>query len=151
MPHMEALSSPQSCKSSRLRCNKRILRSINKNTEPARCGEITLPHAARLYLHILRFFRGMPVFVEEAPKLQKIIHTKCRAAGGHAMKIVCGDYVRHVGQQGLKFPACVVIEDSILTPGEFPGDQFILGPTKRMKGMCNAESACRGSHTTCIR
>jgi len=124
---------------------------INKDPEQARCGEITLSHAAILSLHILPFFRGMPVFVEEAPKLQKIIHTKRRAAGGHAMKILCWDYVRHIGQQRLKFSAWVVIEDPILTPGELPCHQFVLGTTKWMKGMVDAESAGGASHTTCIR
>ena len=50
----------------------------------------------------------------------------------------------------LSFPP-VVIEDPILTPGELSCYQFVLGATKRMKGMGYPESACGGSHTTCIR
>jgi len=67
------------------------------------------------------------------------------------MKIVYWDYVRHSGEQRLKLSAWVVIEDSILTPGELPCHQFVLGATKWMKRMVNAESAGGGSHTTCIR
>jgi hypothetical protein len=64
---------------------------------------------------------------------------------------VCRDHVCHIGQQGLKLPACVVIEDPILTPGELPSHQFVLDPMKRMKRMGYVESPCGGSHTTFIR
>ena len=98
----------------------------------------------------MRSLGGLFSRVEKAPEFQKVVNTKRGAASGDAIEGIFRDHVRHVGQQRLKLPAWVVIEDPILTPGEFPRHQFVLGTTKRMKGMGYAESACGGSHTTCI-
>jgi hypothetical protein len=115
------------------------------------CGKITLPSAARFSLHTLRSFPVLSVLVKEAPELQEIVHTKCRPASGDAIEGILRHHVRHIGQQGLKLAARVVIEDAVLTPGEFPRHQFVLGATQWVKGMGYAEPARGSSHTTCIR
>ena len=123
----------------------------NNGVAPAGCGEILLPTAARFSLHTLSSFPGLLVLVEKAPEFQKIVHTKRRPASGNAMEVIFRYHVRHIGQQGLKLAARVVIEDAVLTPGEFPRHQLVLGATQWVKGMGYAEPALRSSHTTCIR
>jgi hypothetical protein len=115
------------------------------------CGIILLSNAAIFTLHILRSVAGWFTPVEQVPELQQIVHAKGGPASRDAMEGVCRHHVRHIGQQGLQLPVRVVIEDPILTPGELPRHQLVLGTTKRVKRMADAESACGGPRTTCSR
>jgi hypothetical protein len=64
------------------------MRLGSKYVEPTWCGKIILPNAARFSLHILRSLSGCLALVEEAPELQKIVHTKRRAASGDATEVI---------------------------------------------------------------
>ena len=89
--------------------------------------------------------------VDETTEFQKIICAKRRSASRDVPEGILGRQIRHVAQKRLKRAGLVVVEDSILTPGEFPRHQFVLGATKRMKGMGDPEPAWGVAHTTCIR
>ncbi len=115
-----------------------------------RCGKILLPNAAIFSLHTLRPFPGLFAVVKETPELQKIVHTKRRSASGDAIKGIFRHHVRHVGQQGFKLAAGVVIEDPVLAPIQSPRYQLVFSTAERMERMGDPESAYGLSGTTCI-
>ncbi len=116
----------------------------------ALCGNIILTTAAIFSLRILPSFSGFLALVEEAPQLQQIVHTECRPASGDAAEGIFRHHVGHVGQQGLKLAAGVVVENPILAPVQSAGDQLILNTAEWMERMGDPESACGLSRTTCI-
>jgi hypothetical protein len=81
------------------------------------------------------------VAIDATAEFQKIIHAKSGSASRNAPEGIVRQQTRHVGQKGLKRASGVVIEDPILTPGELPRHQLVLGAAKRMKEMGYAESA----------
>ena len=89
--------------------------------------------------------------VDETAEFQKIIGAKRRSASRDVTEGILRRQIRHVAQKGLKRAGLVVVEDSILTPVEFPRHQLVLGATQRMKGVRYSEPAWGASQTTCIR
>lgn len=79
--------------------------------------------------------------IDATTEFQKIVHAKSRSARRNVTEGILRQQIRHVSQKGLKCAGGVVIEDPILTPGELPRHQLVLGATKRMKGVGYAESA----------
>jgi hypothetical protein len=119
--------------------------------KPSHCGEVLLPYAAILSLHFLGLVITTPTPIDETPKFQKIVCAKRGSAGRDLLEGVLRRQISHVAQKRLKLAGLVVIEDPILTPSELPRHQFVLGATKRMKGMGYSEPAWGVSQTTCIR
>ena len=116
-----------------------------------RCGKILLLNATIFPLHTLRSFPGLFALVQQTPEFQKIVHTKRRSASGDVIEGILRHQIRHVAQKRLERAGLVVVEDPILTPGEFPRHQLVLGATEWVKWMDYVEPACSASHTTCIR
>ena len=115
------------------------------------CGKIPLLNAVIFSLHTLRSYPGLFALVQQTPELQKIVRTKRRSASGDVIEGILRHQIRHVAQKRLERAGLVVVEDPILTPGEFPRHQLVLGALEWVKWMDYAELACIAPHTTCIR
>jgi hypothetical protein len=104
-----------------------------------------------LSLHFLARAVAPSAPIDETTEFQKVIYSEWGSAGRNVSKGILRRQVRHVAQKGLERAGLVVVEDPVLTPGEPPRHQLILGATERMEGMRYAEPAWGGSYTTCIR
>jgi len=108
-------------------------------------------HIRRYYIYTSNtFLFDLPVLFEEAAQRQEIIDPKCRSARRDAIKGVSLNNVCHVGHQGFKLAAGVVIEDPVLAPGEFPGHQLVLRTAKGMERMDDPKSTYAVAGTSCI-
>lgn len=113
-------------------------------------GKFLLTYAAILSLHSHGSLPAQLVLFPEAPQFQQIIDPKCRSTCGDAIEGVSFHNVCHVGHQGFKPATGVVIEDSVLAPGEPPRHQVVLGTAEGMERMDDPESAYADAGTTCI-
>jgi hypothetical protein len=113
-------------------------------------GKFLLTSAAILYLHTDGSLFGRLVLFEEALQFQQIIDPKCRSTCGDAIEGVPLNNVCHVGHEGFKPAAGVVIKDPVLAPGELPRHQLVLGAAEGMKRMDDPKSTYADAGTTCI-
>lgn len=87
--------------------------------------------------------------IDETPEFQKILCAERGSPGRDERESILWQQVRHVTLKGLQIAGLVVVKDSILTPGDFPRYQLVLGAMQRMKGVGYTEPVRGGSHTTC--
>jgi hypothetical protein len=113
-------------------------------------GKFLLTYAAILSLHIHGSLSAHLVLFEETSQFQQIIDPKCRSTCRDAIEGVSLNNVCHVGHQGFKPAAGVVIEDPVLAPGELPRHQLVLRTAKRMERMDDPKSTYADAGTTCI-
>jgi hypothetical protein len=113
-------------------------------------GKFLLTSAAILYLHTHSSRSARLVLFEEASQFQQIIDPKCRSTCGDAIEGVSLNHVCHVGHEGFKPAAGVVIEDPVLAPGELPRHQLVLGTAEGMERMDDPKSTYADAGTTCI-
>ena len=113
-------------------------------------GKFLLTYAAILYLHTRSSLSAHLMLFEEASQFQQIVDPKCRSTCGDAIEGVTLNNVCHVGHQGFKPAAVIVVEDPILAPGELSRHQLVLRATKRMEWVRDPESTYADAGTTCI-
>jgi hypothetical protein len=89
--------------------------------------------------------------VEETAECQKIVGAKRRSACRHVLERIYGQQICHIGQKRLNRSVLVVVEDPVFAPVVFPGYQFVLSATERMKRMSYPETSRCASQTVCIR
>ena len=117
----------------------------------SRFGKFLLTYAAILYLHIHCSLFACLVLFAEASQFQEIVDPKCRSTCGDAIEGVSLNHVCHVGHQGFKPAAGVVIEDPVFAPGKLPRHQLVLRTVEGMERMDDPKSTYADSGTTCIR